>query len=152
MSTLFEAPHFDPERERRRRKIIIIVVAVVVVIAALAWTFRYWPQERTINKFFTVIEQKDFEKAYGIYWNDPNWKQHPQKYARYPFQDFYNDWGPGGEWGIIRSHKVNGAVRPPGGGSGVIVVVTLNDRKQPACMWVDRDKTITVSPLPCGSA
>ncbi len=147
MSSLFQAPHYDPERERHRRKVVLIVVAIVVVIAALAWIFRYWPQEHRVNQFFAELEQKNFEKAYGIYMADPNWKQHPQQERRYSFQDFYNDWGPGGEWGIIRSHKVEGARRPSGGGSGVVVVVSINGRIQPAHIWVDRDKTLTVSPF-----
>jgi hypothetical protein len=150
MSTLFQAPQYDPAKDRRRRKTVVLVIAIVVVIAALLWTFRHWPQEHKVNQFFTAIEQKNFEKAYAIYWNDPNWKQHPQNYARYTFQDFYNDWGPGGDWGIIRSHKVEGTVRPSGGGSGVVVKVSINDRKTPACIWVDQDGTITApSPIPC---
>lgn len=146
MGTLFQAPQYDPERERHRRKIVLAVVAIVVAIAALAWAFRYWPQEHEVNKFFTALEQKDFEKAYGIYMADPNWKEHPQRNSRYTYQDFYRDWGPGGDWGIIRNHRVDGAQRPREGGSGVVVQVTINDRKTPAHIWVDRDKTLTVYP------
>src|SRR5512146_1485904 len=148
MSTLFQAPHYDPEREHHRRKVVLIVVGIVVVIAVLAWLFRYWPQEHRVNQFFTALEQKDFEKAYVIYMADPNWKQQPEKHKRYSVNDFYRDWGPGGEWGIIRSHKVDGAQRPSGGSaSGLVVIVTINERKQPAHLWVDRDKTLTVSPF-----
>ncbi len=145
MSTLFQAPQYDPSRERRRRKIILIVVVAIAVVAALWWLFRFWPQEHRVDQFFTTLQQKNYEKAYAIYMNDPNWKQHPAQYARYPFGDFYRDWGPGGEWGVIRSHKVDGAQKS---GNGVLVQVTVNDRKVPARMWVDdQDKTLTVAPF-----
>ncbi len=151
MSTLFQAPQFEPAREQRRRKIVLIVIIVVVVVAALLWIFRYWPQEHKVSRFFAALEQKDYEGAYAVYMNDPAWKQHPDQYKRYSYGDFYTDWGPGGEWGIIRSHKVEGAARPRGG-SGVVVQVTVNDRKTPACVWADDDKTLTApSPLPCGN-
>jgi len=145
MGTIFQAPQYDPRREKRRRKILLIAAAVVVVIAVLAWTFRYWPEERVVDRFFAALEQKDYEKAYGIYLHDPDWKQHPDQYAaRYSFRDFYNDWGPGGEWGIIRSYKILGAGSPPKGGSGVIVEVRINDRVEPARIWVEKsDKTLT---------
>ncbi len=143
MSTIFQAPQFDPGREKRRRNLVLVIIAVAIVVGVLFWTFRFWPQEHKVDQFFTALQQKDYEKAYGIYMNDPDWKQHPQKDSRYAYADFYNDWGPGGEWGSIKSHHVDGAVRPSGGGSGVVVQVTINGRPQPARIWVDKDKTLT---------
>ena len=61
------------------------------------------------DKFFAALQNKDYETAYGIYFADPQWKQHPDKYSRYPLNQFIQDWGPGGQWGIIKSYKVNGA-------------------------------------------
>ena len=144
-STLFEAPEYDPAMERRRRNRIIAIVAAVVVLAVLAFLFRNWPYTRVADHFFAAIEQKQFEKAYGIWRADPDWQKHPDKHKNYPFNEFYVDWGPSSEWGTITSHKVLGAVR---NGSGVIVEVRLNGRAEPARIWVDRsDKTITFSPF-----
>jgi hypothetical protein len=79
--------------------------------------------------------------------HDPNWQQHPAKYSQYPFNDFYRDWGPGGEWGLIKSHRIYGSANPKGGGSGVVVEVIVNDRSQHAQVWVEKgDKTISFSP------
>jgi hypothetical protein len=87
--------------------------------------------------------------------NDVDWKQHPDKYARYTFPDFYKDWGPGGEWGIIKSHSIDGTAVPKGGNagafvspSGVVVVVTVNERVgDKAHIWVEKsDKTLSFSP------
>ncbi len=145
MGTIFQAPQYDPAREKRRRNLIITVAVILAVLAGLYWMFRFWPQERRVDQFFTALEQKDYEKAYGIYMHDPDWKQHQDQYARYPFHDFYVDWGPGGDWGLIRSHKIDGARKS---GNGVVVQVTVNDRKVPAKMWVDdKDKTLTVFPF-----
>ena len=146
-STIFGAPSYDPRRERRRKQIIALIIVFAVLIGLLAWLYRNWPEERVVNKFFTALEQKDYERAYAIWMNDPDWKQHPQKYEKYPFKEFYVDWGPGGEWGVINKYEIEGSVSPPHG-SGVIVVVRVNDRAEKARIWVERsDKTLTFSPM-----
>jgi hypothetical protein len=144
--TIFEAPVYDPRRERRKKIIIAAVVLLVIVAAVLAYLYRNWPEERVVGKFFDALVARDFEKAYGIWLADPAWKQHPQKYSQYSFHDFYQDWGPGGEWGIIRSYRIDGSATPKHG-SGVVVVVTINERSQQARIWVEKkDKTLTFSP------
>ncbi len=146
MGTLFQAPAYDPQRAKRRRNLILLLIGIVVVIAALLWAFRFWPQQHLVDQFFAALEQKDYEKAYGIYQHDPNWKQHVDQYKSYPFGDFYRDWGPGGDWGLIRSYKINAAGRPPGqrSTSTVQVEVTLNEVKgRTACMWVLDNKQLT---------
>ena len=145
-TTLFEAPPYDPKRERRRNTIVAVAIAGVLILAALGYLFRNLPYERVVDHFFSALEQKDFEKAYGIWLHDPNWKQHPDQHPNYSFHDFYVDWGPGGEWGIIREHKIVGSAAPKGG-SGVVVVVKVNERAEEARIWVERkDKTLTFSP------
>jgi hypothetical protein len=100
-----------------------------------------------VDRFFDALQQRNYETAYGIWMHDPNWKQHLDKYKEYPFNDFYRDWGPGGEWGIIKSHKIYGAGTPSGGGSGVIVEVVVNGRAEHARVWVEKsDKTLSFSP------
>lgn len=145
-TTLFEAPPYDPKRDKRRNTIIVVTIAAVLVIALLGYVFRNLPYERLVDHFFTALEQKDFERAYALWLNDPDWKQNQAKHANYTFHDFYVDWGPGGEWGIIRQHKVVGSAAPKGG-SGVVVVVKVNQRAEEARIWVERkDKTLTFSP------
>jgi hypothetical protein len=153
--TLFEAQPYDRARARRRRIRIITVSVVVIVLALLAWHYRYWREERQVDRFFDALQQQKFEQAYGIWMNDPNWKQHPAEYSRYPFSDFMQDWGPGGEWGIIKGHSIDGVAVPKGGNagafvrpSGVVVVVTVNQRiGDKAHIWVEKkDKTLSFSP------
>jgi hypothetical protein len=154
--TLFEAQEYDPVKARKRRNRIIAAVAIVLLLAILAWNFRHYPQERLVGTFFAALQQQDFEKAYGIWNNDPDWKQHPQKFANYSFAEFMKDWGPGGEWGLIKTYHVDGSAVPKGGNgtkfdvtpSGVVVVVTVNDRvAQKSHIWVEKsDKTLGFSP------
>ncbi|MGI9102955.1 MAG: hypothetical protein ACR2IF_10990 [Terriglobales bacterium] len=145
-STIFTAPQYDPRRERRKRLIVVSVLVALVVLGALAYLYRNWPEERVVDHFFTALVNKDFERAYGVWIHDPQWKQHPEKYPNYSFREFYNDWGPGGEWGIVKSFRIEGSANPKAG-SGVVVVVTVNERKEPARIWVEKkDKTLTFSP------
>lgn len=146
-TTIFEAKPYDAAKARRRTIWISSIVATVLIITFFLWWFRYWPIEQRVDKFFDALQAHNYEQAYAIWMNDPNWKQHPEKYARYPFNEFYIDWGPGGEWGLIKSHKVDGAAQPHGGGSGVIVVTTVNDRAEKSRIWVEKsDKTMHFSP------
>lgn len=145
-TSIFTAPQYDPRRERRKRTIIVFIVTAAILIGALAWVYRNWPEERVVDHFFAALVNKDYEQAYGIWLHDPGWKQHPDKYPNYPFREFYNDWGPGGEWGIIKNFHIDGSAAPKKG-SGVVVVVTVNGRAEKARIWVEKkDRTLTFSP------
>lgn len=148
-TTILTAPPYDPKRDKRKKQIIIAIICVVIGIAALVYAFRHWPEEHAVDKFFTALQNKDYKQAYGIWMADPTWEQHPQKYSNYPFNEFYQDWGPGGEWGIIRSFHIDGSAVPKGPSSGVVVVVTVNDRvADKARIWVEKsNKTLTFSPF-----
>jgi hypothetical protein len=146
-TTLFNAPEYDPIKARRRTVWIIGILCVALVVAAVVWLNRYWPEKRHVERFFTALEAKDFERAYGVWMNDADWKQHPEAYKRYQFRAFYQDWGPGGEWGPIHSHKIIGAQKPNRTASGVVVGVRVNDRKQLCSVRVEfKDKTLGFSP------
>jgi len=151
--TLLDAPQPDLARERRRKKIISSIIIAVLMIGVLVWRFRYWPEEHVVNKFFTALQEKNYEAAYGVWMHDPNWKQHPSKYTNYSYNDFYRDWGPGGEWGLVKSHSVDCALGTKEG-TGVIMQVTVNGRAEHPYLYVDKaDKSMSFSPteLRCGS-
>ena len=155
--TLFESQPYDPALVRKRRIRITAIVVLLLLVLILAWNLRHYPQEHVVDTFFAAPQAQDFEKAYGIWNHDPDWKQHPEKYASYAFPDFMKDWGPGGEWGVIKSYHVDGAAEPPKTGtgtkfdvssSGVIVVTTVNERvAHKSSIWVEKsDKTLGFSP------
>ncbi len=146
--TLLDAKPYDPGPARRRKIKIVVAAVIVVVLAAVVWMNRYWSEERVVGKFFAALKSKDYETAYGIYFADPQWKEHPTKYSRYSLNQFTQDWGTGGQWGIINTYKVNGASTCSSGASGVVVDVIVNDRAEHAQLWVEKsDKTL--SPPPC---
>jgi hypothetical protein len=145
--TLLDAKSYHPEIERKRRTRNISIVILILVVAALVWFNRFWPEKHVAEKFFSALQKQDFATAYGIYYNDPGWKGHPQNHAQYPFNEFWQDWGPGGQWGVIKNYKEYGTSNCPGGGSGVVVDLIVNDRAQHAQVYVDKhDKTISSPP------
>jgi hypothetical protein len=148
---LFDAKEYDPRPAKRRRRSIVVLLILAIVAFILWWFFRFYPEEQAINHFFQAIERKDFDTAYGLYFADPGWKQHPEKHDQYPLAQFMLDWGPQSEYGAITSHKIDCATEPPSkafrSATGVIVVVTINHRAQSTSMWVEKkDKSITLSP------
>ena len=137
----------DLTRERRRRIIILTVVTCAVLLIGLGWFFRYWPEEHVADKFFDALKRQDYETAYGIYFQDPAWKQHPQQHSNYPYNEFYTDWGPGGEWGLVKTFKIEASGNCPRAGSGVVVQLIVNGRSERARVYVDKsDKTISSPP------
>ncbi len=147
-TTLFEAPEYNPEKERRKHRRIAAIVLIVAAVAGFLYAYRNWPEERVVNRFFDALQKQDYETAYAIWIADPTWKQHPDhpKNPNYSYHDFYLDWGPGGDYGIIRNHKIDGSANPRGS-SGVLVQVTVNDRVQKARLWVSKaNKSISYWP------
>jgi hypothetical protein len=119
----------------------------LLVVGFLVYQFRYWPEERLVDRFFAALERKDFETAYGLYMADAAWQQHPQLYPLYPYNEFYRDWGPGGEWGLVKNYKIYATGECPHGGSGVIVEVIVNDRHEHEQIYVQKkEKTFSQSP------
>ncbi len=86
--TLLDAKPYDPGPARRRKIKILVAAFVVIVLAVIVWTNRYWPEERIVGKFFAALKNKDYDTAYAIYFADPQWKEHPAKYSRYPLSQF----------------------------------------------------------------
>lgn len=159
--TLLDAKEDDPIQERKRKRRIIAVVALVAVVLGIGllgfvlghgWWFRYWPDERRVGHFFELLQKQDYKSAYGVWMHDPDWQQHPERHPKYPFNEFYRDWGPGGEWGVIKTEKVFGAAKCPPqgagtGGSGIVVDVVVNDRTEHAQVWAEKsDKTLSFPP------
>ncbi len=148
--TLLDAQQYDPEKERRRKTRVIVAIASLVILLGVAWWFRYWPEERVVGKFFDSLQKQDYKTAYAIWMHDPDWQNHldRERIRKYPFADFYRDWGPGGEWGLIKTQKVFGASTCPGpGGTGIVVDVVVNDRAEHAQVWFEKsDHTLGFPP------
>ena len=127
--TLLDAPPNHPTRGWKSRPLLIttIVLCALVVIAVLH--FRNLPAEHRVDRFFTAVEANDFPKAFGIWNNDSDWQQHPQRYlaAGYPYGRFLLDWGTAGEYGRITSHKILHSTSSYG--NNTLLAVEINGRQ-----------------------
>jgi hypothetical protein len=150
--TLLDAQEYDPEKARKRTIRVVSAIVLVLFVAGFLWWNRYWPEERVAKHFFATLQQQDYKTAYGIWMQDPQWEQHAEQHSKYRFNEFYQDWGPGGQWGLIKTQKVYGSSPCPAksgdhGGSGVVVDVVVNDRTEHAQIWVEKgDKTLSYPP------
>ncbi len=119
--TLLDAPAFDEARYQRNRTILFSGVGLFVVLLIggwfisgmpVDWPWNWWTHFRaraTANQFLTAVEHNDLQKAYGIWFHDPDWQKHPERDQTYPFARFEQDWSstsPQNTYGIIRSHKI----------------------------------------------
>ncbi len=151
--TLLNAPKYDERGETRK---IALFIGAGVLLAVLAitgvggfllghgWFFSNLPAEHRVDKFFDALQAKDYNRAYGIWMNDPQWEQHPQKYD-YTLKRFTEDWTTASDVGPIHSHHVDISKTDGTGafGTGIIVAVRVNgDHK--LFMWYERkDGTLT---------
>ena len=160
--TLLDAPQFDAARARRRT-LIWQGAAGAIVLLFVAWWLaagrpvdwpwnwgRYLFGRATVNRFLGAVEANDLPRAYGIWFHDKNWQQHPLQYSSYPYSRFLSDWSstsPDNEYGAIRSHKIAEAARY---GNGLLVAVLINGRKSDALDLAYDDKTRQLSFAPPG--
>lgn len=143
--TLLDAPRYDPHKARLRRNVIIAILIAIPIVAFFTWYWWNWPEEHRVNEFFHAIEAKNYQQAYGLWNNDPNWQQHPEQYKLYPFKQFMSDWGPSSDYGVIKTAKV---VVSKEYGSGVVVGVRINGNPKTMFLWVEKKaKTIGFSPV-----
>lgn len=154
--TIFDAPEITPQQQAKEKRTKILLYALLILVCvggAMGFIYRNYFYERQVDKFLEKVEQKDFDGAFAVWTADSDWKQHTGQYANYTYGQFQLDWGPQGEYGTITSHKIEGSVAPRSNIStptGVVVVVTVNDRAEPACIWVDKKtKALAFSPVAC---
>jgi hypothetical protein len=151
--SLMDAPEYDSRRDRRNRNLLIaagvLIVLTLVVgmggfIMGHGWFFSNLPAEHRVDSFFTALEAKDYAKAYGIWYNDPDWQQHPQKYD-YTLQRFTEDWTTESPVKApITSHHVDISKTDGSGafGSGIIVAVRLNGDHKVFMYYIRKDGTL----------
>ena len=157
--TLLNAPEYDDRRDKRNRNLLIAAVVFVVLALVIGfggfamghgWYFSNLPAEHKVDNFFKALEAKDYDKAFAIYTNDPDWQQHPDKHADYPLKRFTEDWTTESPvHGPILSHHVDISKTDGTGafGSGVIVAVRVNgDHK--IFMWYQRSDGTLTEPAP----
>jgi hypothetical protein len=151
--SLLNAPKYDAGRERRRTGLIfgsiglVLVLAVIGVLGYLTghgWFYTNLPAEHKVDRFFQALETKDYNTAYAIWLNDPEWQQHPQKYD-YTLKRFTEDWTTDSPVGPIQSHHVDISKTDGTGtfGTGIIVAVRVNGDHKLFMWYQKKDGTLT---------
>src|SRR3990172_2906923 len=123
----------NPKAERLKKRLLIGIPLALALLGYLYYEFKNLPEERAVSRFFTTLEQENYQEAYQL------WQ--PSKY--YTFENFQQDWGPDGEAGPIREFDItNSHAR----GSGVLVDIRLNGQKE-ISLWVERStKSLSFPP------
>jgi hypothetical protein len=110
---LFDGKAEQPVDKRLRYAITGIVFALLLALG-VSYLYRNHAEKRTIRQFLDTLVAGDQQQAYRI------WKPN----SAYSFDDFQKDWGPKGEFGPVRSYRLERAHKP-NGGSGVIMVIEV---------------------------
>jgi hypothetical protein len=92
--TLLDPPPVKPEKSRAMA---FTVAAVSVAVIVVLWfVFRYYPEKRAAEHFFTALAEGNTDLAYKL------WKPAPS----YSMKDFLADWGPEGYYGPVKSYEI----------------------------------------------
>ena len=153
--TLLNAPSYDERKAKLQRNLLIAAFATLVFlvlftlagyIAGHGFAFSNLPAEHRVGSFFAALEARDYGKAFGIYNNDPDWQQHPDRYKDYPETRFQDDWSTQAPIkGPVNSYHVDISRTDGEGrlGTGIIVAVTVNANKRVFMYYVRKDGTLT---------
>jgi hypothetical protein len=151
--TLLNAPEYDAKGENQKRNLLVgagVLFAVLVVtclsgyVMGHGWFYSNMGAEHKVSHFFTALEAKDYPKAYGIYFNDPDWQQHPQKYD-YTLQRFTEDWTTESPVKApITSHTIDISKTDGSGafGTGIIVAARVNGDHKIFMYYIRKDGTL----------
>jgi hypothetical protein len=105
------------ETSNRSRHLKIVAGALVLLaVVALYYAFRFYPEQRAVQRFFDALIAGDMKTAYQL------WK--PQ--TSYRMQDFLTDWGPYGYYGPIKSYKIIKISAPKDSSNSVAVEVAVS--------------------------
>jgi hypothetical protein len=150
--TLLNAPAYNTARENLKRNVIVGAIVAILLGSVLAvlgyvlghgWFFTNIPVEHHVKVFMETVQSGDYAKAYGIWENDADWQQHPQKYD-YKLQRFTEDWSTASDWGgPVKTFHIDVSKRDK---TGVVVAVTINGKKRFFVKRESKDGTLDYFP------
>ncbi|MBB5058517.1 hypothetical protein HDF16_003231 [Granulicella aggregans] len=150
--TLLNAPAYNTARENLKRNVIVGAIVAILLGSVLAvlgyvlghgWFFTNLPVEHHVKVFMETVQSGDYAKAYGIWENDADWQQHPQKYD-YKLQRFTEDWSTASDWGgPVKTFHIDVSKRDK---TGVVVAVTINGKKRFFVKRESKDGTLDYFP------
>ncbi|MFZ0212078.1 MAG: hypothetical protein WBE20_05975 [Candidatus Acidiferrales bacterium] len=137
--TLLDAANYRPPSKTPR--FIFLGVLAVLAIAFFVWRqVRFDPEEKTVETFLNAVVAGNLQQAYEL------WKPMPG----YSFNDFQQDWGPNGYYGLTKSYRVESAYGPKNSDSvGVRILLSpvapfpssdpdLKNKTREVDIWVSR--------------
>ncbi|HXX14151.1 MAG TPA: hypothetical protein VEJ47_04550 [Candidatus Eremiobacteraceae bacterium] len=139
MMSLLEPP---PEKSHKSQVLAVTIGLVVVVLAiVLYFTFRYYPEKKTVSEFFDALVAGNTDRAYEL------WKP-TQSYRK---DDFLADWGNSGYYGPVKSFKIMGATRHENSNAVAVSVVVSPYSPMPSSSDAEKSQktklvTLWVSP------
>jgi len=153
--TLLNAAEYNEARETTKMRLLIGIPIVILLAAVIAlagaftghgYFFMNLPIEHRVSVFLSACQTGDYEKAYGIWWNDPNWKQHPEKYPDYPYNKFLRDFRDDTDWhSPVKTYHVDLSKRDD---TGTVVAATINNsRKKLFLKYQRNDGTLAFTPM-----
>ena len=112
----------------------ILLAGSVISIGLLIYLFGNFREEQAVRKCMEALKSEDLISAYQL-WGPTE---------EYTYQDFLKDWGEQGYYGQVKHFHI---LRSKWKGSGVIVMVQINNLRKPIAFWVERKtRTIGFSP------
>lgn len=109
-------PGIEDPKAKRRRYVVSAIALALLLAAGVGYLLRYSREKRTVESFMNAVLAGDMQQGYQI------WKPR----ANFTMKDFEAFWGPKGYYSPIKSYKIEKAVMPPDGSSGVIVIVEIS--------------------------
>jgi hypothetical protein len=120
----------EARKERRIRRALLSLLAVAVVGGSLFLWFKNYRQEQRVKEFLALLERGDYQNAYS-YWGC----RFDAPCPNYDYKSFLEDWGPSSQIGKVQSFHLG---RSRATGSGVVIDVTVNNRRPPIRLWVEK--------------
>ncbi|HEV2646500.1 MAG TPA: hypothetical protein VGU46_09070 [Acidobacteriaceae bacterium] len=157
--TLLNAPEFDTKKETRKRNILIgsgVGIALLAVLSLAGfllghgWLFTNLPVEHKVSVFFSALQSQDYPRAYGLFYNDANWQQHPEKYKDYTLKRFTEDFTTESDWKApVNSFHIGCSKRDA---TGTAVAIKVNGTSNLTLKYQKTDGTLSFFPfeLSCG--
>jgi hypothetical protein len=152
--TLLNAPEYNEKRAKTIRAVMISAAALVALLIVFTfagifsghgWAFSNYYAEHRVNQFFDALQAKDYDKAFGIWNNDSDWQQHPDKYSAYPLKRFTEDWtSESPVKAPITTHHVDISKVDGTGtfGTGIIVATRINGDHKIFMYYIRKDGTL----------
>ena len=125
----------DSPKKEKPQLLPLFLAGLVVGLGILIYFFANFREEKTIQKYFETLRQGNLPEAYQL-WGPTD---------EYTYCDFMIDWGPKGYYGKIKRFEI---VSSKSQGTGVVIMVQLNNLRKPIGFWVKRKtQKIGFSPI-----